>query len=747
MPKKHSSKASVKAGDKLSFAPPQGSIRKNYLFSKLWLFLSLGLLILVFYSNSFNAGLLFDSDTIIRLDPRLRGLHWANMEQIFTHDYWWPSDQSVLYRPLTTFSYLFNYTILGNGEEVGGYHLVNFLLHWTNAWLVLLIVRRLSDRLDVAVLTACLFAVHPVNTEAVTNVVGRADLLSTLCILFGGWCYLRAALAGASKGKWLAAMGIAECLGVLAKENGVMLVGFVALYDALWQMPPSPPLQVKFKTVFQKFAQGYVALLPGLLLIWLIRRWVMSTTMVFEDFFTDNPLVGAAPLQLYMTAVGIIGRYLKLLVFPRALSADYSFNQIPLYGTGNPASDTAAWISIIVVILLLGSAIYLRFRQKLFSWGVFFFFIMLLPTSDLVVTIGSIMAERFLYLPSIGFCAAAAVVLCGVTGKAVTFMRAETQSRVLLRWTLPAAIVCLLGIRTFLRNADWRDDLSLWKSAVAASPASFKAHMVYGDAIVADAEQKKNRPLEQAIDDAIPQEEIARSILESEPPLPLKWLNINVYLHLAKDYRIKGQLLEDNGHRDQATNFYNKSLEVLIKAQEIDRSTNQASREFRLRRGISPQDLPDVGNFLLYESLCLTYSKLGQWEKCEVAARYLEHIAPHQPSAYRLAGAAYFNVGRYSEAAVQFLCAFFLDPDKDEWLRDLSGIYDNMGVQPNPVVSQDGKLFLKRDSSLVREHFNAAAATLVRLFEEARKRDEAAELRDKLIRLYSVPPDVFARKS
>src|SRR5204862_6441742 len=116
LPNKHSSKASVKAGDKLSSAPPQGSIRKNYLFSKLWLFLSLGLLILVFYSNSFNAGLLFDSDTIIRLDPRLRGLHWANVEQIFTHDYWWPSDQSVLYRPLTTFSYLFNYTILGNGE-------------------------------------------------------------------------------------------------------------------------------------------------------------------------------------------------------------------------------------------------------------------------------------------------------------------------------------------------------------------------------------------------------------------------------------------------------------------------------------------------------------------------------------------------------------------------------------------------------------------------------------------------------
>src|SRR6266566_4143353 len=514
IPKKRSSRTLVTAGDKQSLARPKDSARKKDLSSELWLCLVLGLLTLAFYANSFTAGLLFDSDTIIRLDPRLRGLHWANIEQILTHDYWWPSDASVLYRPLTTFSYLFNYTILENAEEAGGYHLVNFLLHWTNAWLVLLIVRRLSDRLDVAVLTACLFAVHPVNTEAVTNVVGRADLLSTLCILLGGCCYLRAALPGASKRRWLVAMSVTGSLGVLAKENGVMLVGFVALYDILWRWPliKAGTWAEALKMVFQKFTQGYIALLPGLLLIWLIRLWMMSTTTVFEDFFTDNPLVGAAPFQHFMTAVGVIGRYLKMLVFPRALSPDYSFNQIPLYGTGSPASGIVAWISIIVILMMLSAAIYLRFRQRLFSWGVLFFFIMMLPTSNLVVTIGSIMAERFLYLPSIGFCAAAAVVLCGIKGKALSFMHAETRSRALLSWTLPMIVVCLLGIRTFLRNADWRDDLSLWRSAVTTSPGSFKAHMTYGDAIVADAEQKKNRPPEQAIDEAIPQEEIARSI-------------------------------------------------------------------------------------------------------------------------------------------------------------------------------------------------------------------------------------------
>ena len=148
---------------------------ENYLPPQLWLFLGLGLLILIFYANSFSAGLLFDSEVIIKTDPRLRGLNWINLRNIFTRNYWWPTDESVLYRPLTTLTYLLNYSILGNGENAGGYHLLNFLLHWANAWLVFLIIRRLAGRLDVAALAAALFAVHPVNTEAVTNVVGRAD--------------------------------------------------------------------------------------------------------------------------------------------------------------------------------------------------------------------------------------------------------------------------------------------------------------------------------------------------------------------------------------------------------------------------------------------------------------------------------------------------------------------------------------------------------------------------------------------
>src|ERR1051326_6597499 len=86
-----------------------------------WLFCGLGLMILIFYWNSFTAPFLFDSESIIGADPRIRVLSLINIEQILTRDYWFPTQESVLYRPLTTFSYMFNYAIIGNGESVLGY--------------------------------------------------------------------------------------------------------------------------------------------------------------------------------------------------------------------------------------------------------------------------------------------------------------------------------------------------------------------------------------------------------------------------------------------------------------------------------------------------------------------------------------------------------------------------------------------------------------------------------------------------
>ena len=283
---------------------------------------------------------------------------------------------------MTTFSYLFNYAILGNGENVAGYHILNFVLHWANACLLFAIVTALGGTLALAVLAASLFALHPVNTEAVTNVVGRADLLATFFVLLGAWCYLRAKLRTGESTKWLFFTGATACAGVLAKENAVAIVVFVFVYEVIWQ---------------RLSWRSYAALAASVGLIVGIREWVSSSTFMFEEFFLDNPLVGAPPFQRFMTGMGLMGRYLKLLIWPRSLSPDYSFNQIPLYGTGNSTTDVSAWLSLLVIGLIVAAAVYGWKRHKIFSWGVLFFFTALLPTSNLILTIGSNMAERFFY--------------------------------------------------------------------------------------------------------------------------------------------------------------------------------------------------------------------------------------------------------------------------------------------------------------------------------------------------------------
>ena len=147
-------------------------------FTMLACALALGLLALAAYSNSFQADLVTDSAVLVKQDPRIREASAENVGNILHHGYWWPSFESDLYRPVTTLSFLFNYSALGNEVRPTGYHVLNLLLHWINAVLVLAIVKRLSGRVALAMLAASLFAVHPVNTEAVTYIAGRADLLA-----------------------------------------------------------------------------------------------------------------------------------------------------------------------------------------------------------------------------------------------------------------------------------------------------------------------------------------------------------------------------------------------------------------------------------------------------------------------------------------------------------------------------------------------------------------------------------------
>jgi tetratricopeptide (TPR) repeat protein len=703
--------------------------------------LGLGLLILVAYANSFSAGLTLDNGVLIGQDPRLRGWDPANLALIFTHTYWWPYLESDLYRPLTTLSYWFNYTVLGNGLNVTGYHAVNFLLHWANAWLVLVIVRRLTGRLGLAALAAALFAVHPVNTESVTNIVGRADLLATGSILFGGWCYMRAAAStGRHRLAWLVAMGAVALVGMLMKESAVMIVAFVLLYDWIWRWPtlPGRTWGERLGAAAREFGlKGYVALVPALGLLAWVRHWTTTTTPVFDQRFVDNPIAHAGAVEGLLTAMKVLGRYLALLVWPGTLSCDYSYNQIPLYGQGGLWEDAQSWLALAAVAALLWAATRWRRSNPTFAWGVWFFFLMLLPTANIVMPIGSIMAERFLYLPSVGFCVVAAQGLLWIGGMLKRRMTGTARWQTTVAWVLPVVVVAGFGARAYARNADWQTELTLWKSAVAAAPNSFKTHKGYANALWDSAQT------ETALNAALAEEAAAFAILEQKP-LTDEQRDNTLYQDMGLYYRLKGVLLAQRGQAAQAQQFYQKAVDILKQAQDVDHWVNQAAREKALGNGHAPDEIRDVGNHRVYQQLGLAQMAAGDFAGAEASGLYMMHLAPQEPLGYQIAGAAAFDQHQPAQAAVLFFESLVLDPKNAEAWGDLQRSFAALGEPAG--VTQDGGSFKLNGASLkVHQVMNTAFMMLVQQFVNAKRPDDAQRIRDLATGTYHVPPEVFTQ--
>jgi len=181
--------------------------------------LALGLLTLLAFSNSFSTGFALDNQMLLLRDTRIQTASASNIALIVHHTYWWPNGESGLYRPFTTFSYLLNYAILGNGNHPSGYHWINFLLHVTNVLLLFALILRLMDQ-RTAFFIALLWAVHPVLTESVTNMVGRADLLAGLAVLSGFFLYLKSTeTSGWRRSAWLAGVAVTTAIGVFSKES------------------------------------------------------------------------------------------------------------------------------------------------------------------------------------------------------------------------------------------------------------------------------------------------------------------------------------------------------------------------------------------------------------------------------------------------------------------------------------------------------------------------------------------------
>ncbi|MBM3858339.1 MAG: DUF1736 domain-containing protein [Verrucomicrobia bacterium] len=720
----------------------------------------LGTLVLFTFVNTLrNTEFALDNKFIILEDPRLRQAKSENVKLIFTQDYWYPKAVSGLYRPLTTLSYLFNYAVLHSGDRAASYHWINLLFHWLNAVLIYYFVLVLMDKLWPSLLTALLFAIHPIVTESVTNIVGRADLFAMAAVLGAFLCYAKSTVStGWRRLLWLLVMTAVTTLGVFCKESAVVVLPVMVLYDFTYrfqQRVGNRALNV-LANAWDFFLKGYVAVLPAVAVMFYVRSKVFGNLRPPELPFVDNPLIDLGFWEARLTAIKIVGRYFWLFFWPARLSCDYSYNEIPLVQF--PLNSWEDWKSVAVLALVLAIvalAVLNYRRHKAIFFLVAFFFLTFLPSSNLVPNptfglslwdntawcIGSIMAERFMYLPSIAYAGLTVILIYALCRKVVARLDISAWAQRVWLQSLARGFLCVLalvyGVRTFFRNYDWDDDVRLWTKAAEVCPNSFKSHKSLAYALYEKDPQGKN---------------IDRIIEEGEKAAQITDRAQIVFLHLGAYYRIKGDLLSQRGAdgalvpTPESRPFYQKSIETLRRAVPLDHSFNNENRTKELKRGRKPEDIPDIGNHEIYWNLGHSCMRIGLYNDAREAYRYMRHLSPANPDAYISLASVAIAQNRLEEAAVHLLQTLLLDNNRQEALRTLINVYRQIDREGTALVFSPGTQAqprLNADSALVRKHLCAAYLDLVQAFIVAKQYELAQNTRQNALAAYRCEPGPF----
>ena len=670
------------------------------------------------YSNSFQAPFLLDNDPIILKDARIRAATSGHVHRILNEEYW-PLGMSGLYRPLTTFSFMFNYSILGNGANPEGYHWLNFALHALNMGMVYLLGLAIFEQMPWALLLAALWGIHPVLTESVTNIVGRADLLGAFGVLAALHGHRKALEAsGGRKAAWLAAIALAVTAGIFSKESTVVVAAVIAIYDLTFGRAAS----------WKARLPSYLAVVIPCLVFLYVRAHVLDGVAVSLFPFGDNPLVGAGFWTAHMTAVKVIGRYLALLLWPAKLSFDYSFNENPLFTWGLGWEDVKAILSLFVCLAGAAAAIVCWRRRKPVFFAVAFFAATLSPTSNLVIQIGSIMAERFLYLPSVGF---AVLVVYGVHW----LSQRVTQGRPGYRNALPAVAGVLLiayAARTYARNADWMDQGRFWRSAVEAAPGSYKTNLSAANNTVFISQQDWDR--------AVGQVDRVLAILDKLPDLQ----NVGeAYQQVGVFYRNLGIRLSspDPAVRSGAGSayWYRKSLNALLRSEKIELAQDEINRAENARHG--KPGLTFVPS-ALYLNMGRTYQKLGD-PRHALEAFERGRALESDPDLLEDVAEEYRAAGDTRKAAMALVEALAMDPSRMRLASKLVDWYSELDPSGCAVSRAGGTLGLNVDCPLVHADICTASRNVAATYRHTWQHAEAAAIRRTAIQELGCAPELL----
>jgi tetratricopeptide (TPR) repeat protein len=526
------------------------------------------------YLNSLLNGFVQDDNRQVLSNPYLRS--FSHLREIFATNVWsyvGAQGATNYYRPLMTLGYLLCYQLLG---PLGyGFHLANVVLNAGVVCLVFLVSERIFRDRTLGFVAAVIFALHPIHSESVDWIAAVTDLQLTFFYLLTFWFFLRVAKPGGKRsGAAELGMVLSFTLALLAKEPAATLPFLATFYEHFLRDDRAQT------SVGQKLSRYFT--------LWLLDvAYLLFRTRIFGGLAPVLQLPQISQREAFYSSFALVAQYVWKLLWPVHLCAYYTFHKCFML------DDPRVVVGFLVLGLSLVAFAYSWKRERLVSFGLLWFFVNIAPVLNARWLGANVFTERYLYLPSLGFCWIAAwggrMLWMSLAGR-------PTARKFCAVGLAIVAILCLVRIVT--RNRIWHDDPTFYRSTLAAQP----------DAIA---------------------------------------LRINlgaVYWNLGSPDQAEAEWREALRRAPNHWLILNNLGLACARKKRYDEAIEDFQRSIRLRPNYADSHM----------NLGRTYAETGAVEKAEVQLRAAVALAPLYVQARNELAKFYFDAGRFAEAEQQF---------------------------------------------------------------------------------------------